>query len=90
MLQAVVASKFDQNILESSVILQFFRTEAGEPIQVTEIPEHLIHIAVVNRVIYTRLRDKESTMLKAVDSDMLEQMPTTDEELDMIFAALNL
>ena len=40
--------------------------------------------------IYTRLRDKESTMLKAIDSDMLEQMPTTDEELDMIFAALNL
>ena len=40
--------------------------------------------------IYNRLREKESIMLKAIEAETLEQMPTTEEELDMIFSPLNL
>ena len=38
--------------------------------------------------IYNRLSLKEQTMLRAIDSDLLEVMPTTQEELDMIFNPL--
>jgi SNF2 family DNA or RNA helicase len=38
--------------------------------------------------IYNRLADKEKVMLNAIDSDLLEIMPTTQEELDMIFKPL--
>lgn len=38
--------------------------------------------------IYNRLQDKEKTMLAAIDVDILEQVPTTEEELDMIFSKI--
>ena len=38
--------------------------------------------------IYKRLSSKEQIMLQAIDSDLLEIMPTTQEELEMIFAPL--
>ena len=36
--------------------------------------------------IYERLAEKEKRMLTAIDADLLETMPTTDEDLDLIFA----
>ena len=38
--------------------------------------------------IYNRLKEKEQIMLDAIDNHMLEAMPTSDEDLDMIFAKL--
>lgn len=38
--------------------------------------------------IYNRLKLKEETMLIAIDSDLLETMPTTDEDLELIFSRL--
>jgi DNA-directed RNA polymerase subunit F len=38
--------------------------------------------------IYDRLITKERTMLQAIDSELLEVMPTTQEELDIIFKPL--
>ncbi|MCL2527642.1 MAG: DEAD/DEAH box helicase [Defluviitaleaceae bacterium] len=42
----------------------------------------------MNGVIYDRLMGKEQIMLDAIDSNILEAMPTSDEDLDMIFAKL--
>ena len=38
--------------------------------------------------IYTRLREKENTMLRCIDSEILETQPTSQEDLDAIFAGL--
>ena len=38
--------------------------------------------------IYLRLKEKEQIMLDAIDADVLETMPTSDEELDKIFEKL--
>ena len=38
--------------------------------------------------IYQRLRKKEDTMLAAIDADMIETQPTTEEDLEAIFAGL--
>lgn len=38
--------------------------------------------------IYLRLKEKEQIMLDAIDADILETMPTSDEELDKIFEKL--
>lgn len=40
--------------------------------------------------IYQRLKEKEATMLKAIDADLLEHLPSTDEELEMIFSPLKI
>lgn len=40
--------------------------------------------------IYARLVEKEKRMLAAIDADTLERMPTTREELDMIFSQVHL
>lgn len=40
--------------------------------------------------IYQRLKEKETTMLKAINAELLEQMPSTDEELEMIFSPLKM
>lgn len=39
--------------------------------------------------IYTRLKEKEQTMLKAIANRRLEVMPTSREDLDLIFAGLH-
>lgn len=44
----------------------------------------------MDQQIYERLKTKEETMLKAIDSQILEQMPTSDEELEIIFSPLDL
>lgn len=38
--------------------------------------------------IYERLCMKEATMLRAIDADLIETQPTTDEDLEAIFAGL--
>ena len=38
--------------------------------------------------ILLRLKEKEQTMLNAIDNNVLETMPTSDEDLDLIFAKL--
>lgn len=40
--------------------------------------------------VYERLEEKEQRMLDAIDSHVLEAMPTSDEELEAIFAQLRL
>lgn len=40
--------------------------------------------------IYERLMAKERIMLQAIENDELEEMPTTEEELDLIFNQLGL
>lgn len=40
--------------------------------------------------IYSRLQEKEKRMLEAIEADQLEIMPTTDEELDLIFQSIGL
>ncbi len=40
--------------------------------------------------IYTRLKEKETTMLEAIDSDKLEQLTTAEEDLAFIFEELRL
>lgn len=42
----------------------------------------------MDREIYGRLCTKEETMLRAIDSDLIETQPTTQEDLDAIFAGL--
>lgn len=42
----------------------------------------------MDREIYNRLCEKEETMLRAIDSDLIETQPTTEEDLDAIFAGL--
>jgi len=39
----------------------------------------------LNKKVYERLLEKEQIMLNAIDNDVLETMPTSEEELDMIF-----
>ena len=34
---------------------------------------------------YDRLKEKEKIMLDAIDADLLEIMPTTEEDLNLIF-----
>lgn len=40
--------------------------------------------------VYERLKEKEQRMLDAIDSHVLEVMPTSDEELEAVFAQLRL
>ena len=40
----------------------------------------------MDAAIYDRLREKEQIMLEAIDRDVLETLPTSEEELDLIFA----
>lgn len=42
----------------------------------------------MDREIYERLLAKEQTMLRAIDAELIETQPTTDEDLDAIFAGL--
>lgn len=42
----------------------------------------------LNNEIYQRLKDKEQLMLDAIDNHILESMPTTDEDMEMIFNKL--
>lgn len=42
----------------------------------------------MDREIYDRLQMKEQTMLRAIDAELIETQPTTDEDLDAIFAGL--
>lgn len=42
----------------------------------------------MDREIYERLLEKEQTMLRAIDAELIETQPTTDEDLDAIFAGL--
>lgn len=40
--------------------------------------------------IYHRLSLKEQIMLQAIDADLLETLPSSDDELDIIFNQLGL
>ena len=40
--------------------------------------------------IYNRLQTKENIMLEAIESNLLEVLPTTQEELDLIFKPLTI
>ena len=42
----------------------------------------------LDREIYDRLQMKEQTMLRAIDAELIETQPTTEEDLDAIFAGL--
>lgn len=42
----------------------------------------------MDRQIYDRLKMKEDTMLRAIDADLIETQPTTEEDLDAIFEGL--
>ena len=42
----------------------------------------------MDREIYDRLKMKEDTMLRAIDADIIETQPTTEEDLDAIFEGL--
>lgn len=42
----------------------------------------------MDQQIYERLQMKEQTMLRAIDADLIETQPTTEEDLDAIFAGL--
>ena len=42
----------------------------------------------LDRAIYDRLKEKEQTMLDAIDRHVLETLPTSDEDLDLIFSSL--
>lgn len=42
----------------------------------------------MDRAIYDRLREKERIMLDAIDHHVLEAMPTSEEDLEIIFAKL--
>ena len=39
----------------------------------------------LDKKVYDRLLEKEQIMLNAIDTDILETMPTSDEELEIIF-----
>ena len=43
----------------------------------------------LDKKVYERLFEKEQIMLNAIDNDILETMPTSEEELDMIFKELD-
>ena len=40
--------------------------------------------------VYGRLRQKEQTMLEAIDRHVLETMPTSREDLDAIFGQMGM
>lgn len=42
----------------------------------------------LDEAVYNRLREKEQIMLDAIDNHVLEAMPTSDEDLDIIFSKL--
>ena len=42
----------------------------------------------MDAAVYDRLKEKEQTMLNAIDHHVLETMPTSQEDLDLIFAKL--
>ena len=42
----------------------------------------------LGEAIYDRLKEKEQIMLDAIDNHVLEAMPTSDEDLEMIFSKL--
>lgn len=42
----------------------------------------------MDQEIYERLQMKEQTMLRAIDADLIEIQPTTEEDLEVIFAGL--
>lgn len=42
----------------------------------------------MDEAVYQRLREKEQTMLDAIDNHVLEAMPTSREDLELIFAKL--
>lgn len=42
----------------------------------------------MDAAVYDRLKEKEQTMLNAIDRHVLETMPTSQEDLDLIFAKL--
>lgn len=42
----------------------------------------------MDQEIYERLQMKEQTMLRAIDADLIETQPTTEEDLEVIFAGL--
>lgn len=42
----------------------------------------------MDREIYDRLQMKEQTMLRAIDAELIETQPTTEEDLDAIFSGL--
>lgn len=42
----------------------------------------------MDQEIYERLQMKEQTMLRAIDAELIETQPTTEEDLDAIFAGL--
>lgn len=42
----------------------------------------------LGEAVYNRLKEKERIMLDAIDNHVLEAMPTSDEDLDMIFSKL--
>jgi len=44
----------------------------------------------VSEKIYKRLKEKETTMLEAIENEKLEAVTTTQEELDLIFQDLKL
>lgn len=42
----------------------------------------------MDRMVYDRLAEKEQTMLDAIDNHVLETLPSSQEDLDMIFAQI--
>ncbi|GHU52478.1 hypothetical protein AGMMS49975_08350 [Clostridia bacterium] len=44
------------------------------------------NVCSLDEQIYLRLREKEQTTLNAIDNNVLESMPTSDEDLERIFA----
>ena len=42
----------------------------------------------MDRQVYGRLAEKEQTMLDAIDNHVLETLPSSQEDLDMIFAQI--
>ena len=42
----------------------------------------------MDQAIYDRLKEKEQIMLDAIDNHVLETMPTSEEDLEIIFAKL--
>ena len=44
----------------------------------------------MDAAVLDRLYEKEQTMLQAIDNQVLETLPTTEEDLDLIFEKLKL
>jgi DNA-directed RNA polymerase subunit F len=42
----------------------------------------------MDRAVYDRLKEKEQIMLDAIDNNILEILPTSNDDLDIIFAKL--